>query len=679
MAKRHKIQKKSPKVAERRPAVKVVPAAPAKAKTTANLILFDGKTKLVLLILVATYLLLSLLKVHTSSIANWEKLFGKEESEAVLVGEPRWIRMDEWMTETPTLIGNFNAGMPVSNKSLGGGNAPLIWGFPVKDISSILRPDVWPYFLFDVERAFAFSWNFKIFFFLISMFLMLMLLTRNNFWLSLFGTFFIFFSSAVQWWSYVISIYMMYLNGVVVSFIYILYSRKTVSTVIAGAIFLLSTYGFLFSLYPPFQVPLVYLYLFVFLGFIIKRWDIKTIKDRLPFKIALFSIVLLILGFFVYHYYSLMKDTYAMMLNTVYPGKRVSTGGDLVAGKFFSEFFTLFMTDTNVPVKAWMNICEISGFIITFPIVFYVMGYNFLRFRKYDPLQLSLAIYIVIFLLYVLVGFPVFLSKVTLLSMSPSFRALPILEAGNVILLICFLSNMKVHGRKPFSWIEFAVLAIVIIGYFVLIGKNINKATENFFSNDELAKATIIFSIAYLLIRYSYLKYAVPALCLLLLGVNIISNATANPVTVGLSSLLENPLVKSSRPIHEKDPSAGWVVFGNDQWAELLKSAGIYVFNGVKLVPPITDMRILDRTGRDDSIYNRFAHVGFKMYINWRDTVIIRQPYADAYTVFMDPCSPRFKQLGVKYFVFGYQPQKEEIRCMVPVDTVNFFMYKRKD
>jgi hypothetical protein len=678
LAKKYKIQKKSSKPATIKSSSK--PAAPAssKIKVTASLIAFDKRTKLFLLILITAYLIMSLLKIHTSSIANWEKVFGKDETEAVITGQPRWIRMDEWMTETPTLIGQYNAGMPISNKAIGGGNAPVILGWPVKDMISILRPSVWSYFLFDVERAFAFSWNFTIFFFLISTFLLFMLLTGNNFWLSVFGSFFIFLSSAVQWWSYEIGTFMIYANGALISFIYILYAKKILPLIIASAIFPLSIFGYLFHLYPPFQVPIVYLYLFIFFGFLAKKKDFKSIKQKGLVKIGLLAFILIILGVFVYHYYVLVKDTYGMMLNTVYPGRRVSTGGDLVTGKLFSEFFVMFLADTNLPVKPWMNICEISGFLMFFPIVFYAMGYKFLKFRKYDLLQLSLAAYIIFLLFYVLVGFPLFLSKITLLSMSPSFRALPILEAGNVILLICFLSDREFHQKIRFSWIEFAILSFTVIVFFVLLGKHINKATENFFSTDQLIGVTAIFSAIYLLIRYKYLKYATPALCFSLLAVTI-SNANVNPLIAGLAPVLENPLVKTSRAVYEKDPKAGWAVFGNDNWADLLKVNGIKVFNGVKLVPPLNEMKILDSTGKYDSAYNRFAHVTMKMYINWKDTVIIRQTYSDGYTIFMDPCSPRFKQLGVKYFVFSYQPQKEEIRCMTPIDTVQFFMYKRKE
>src|ERR1700752_2998833 len=146
----------------------VVAPTPAKAGDASSLIVFDKKTKLFLLILLAAYFALSLLKVHTSSIANWDVVFGKPVPQSVLLGKPRFIRMDEWMVVTPAILSQYALGMPLRNDTLGGGTIPLVWGLPVKDVSAILRPALWSYFIFDIERAFALAWNFKIFVFLIS-------------------------------------------------------------------------------------------------------------------------------------------------------------------------------------------------------------------------------------------------------------------------------------------------------------------------------------------------------------------------------------------------------------------------------------------------------------------------------------------------------------------------------
>jgi len=678
MSKKNKLRKKTtPGI----PPVAVIPTAgssfkkPRATVVSSSLINFDKRAKWFIGILLAVYLLMSVLKLHTSSIGNWDKAFGNAESESVISGEPKWIRMDEWMTSTPTLIGQVHAGMPISNPSIGEGNAPLIWGLPVKDISSVLRPSIWSYFIFDIERAFAFSWNFTIFFFLISTFLLLMLLTRNNFWLSVWGAFFIFLSAGVQWWSYTIAIYMMYMNGAFVSLVYLLYARKRTTLIMAGLFFLVSVYGYLFNLYPPFQVPLVYLYFFLFVGFLLKKKDFNKIRENMFFKLGVSALAFILLAVFVYHYFILVKDTYSIMLNTVYPGKRVTSGGDLANGKLFSEFFGLFMTDLKIP-KNWSNICEESGFLMFFPVIFYVIAYNYFKFKKIDPLQLSLSVFVVISLLYLLVGFPLFISKITLFSMSEARRFLPIAEAGNCILLICFLAEKTTAPPNKFSRIELISLSIIFILFFIVIGSKINSATENFFTSGQVLIVTLLFTVVYLLLRYHDIKYATPVVCFLLLGFNL-RNIAVNPLTNGLAPITENPVVRAGKEIRDSDPLSGWAVFGDGSWADLLKSSGVKVFNGVKLVPPLKAMAKLDSAGKYDSAYNRYAHITLTTYIDGKDTLVFQQPYVDAYGIYLDPCSPRFQQLGIKYFLFSYQPKPEEIRCMTPLNMTGLFLYKR--
>ena len=681
MAKKDKLVRKSKEAA---PAKKVnVPKksiGQSETPVTSQpfLILFDKKTKIFVFALLALYFILSISKIHTSNIANWDIVFGLKESESVISGEPRYIRMDEWMVSTPAALGQYNAGLPISNQSLGDLNAPVVWGLPVKDISSALRPSIWSYFIFDIERAFAFSWNFNIFFFLISTFLLLMLLTRNKFWLSVTGTFFIFLSGGLQWWSYYIGIYMLYLNGMFISVAYLLYNRNRLPLILAAGIFILSVFGFIFNLYPPFQVPLVYLYTFLFIGFLLQRKNFTSIKEEWQLRAIVFSVAIVILGFFILHYYNLVKDTYAMILNTVYPGNRVSIGGSLKDGKLFADFFTLFITDTNFP-KAWLNICEASGFIMFFPIVFYAIGYYFIKTKKTDPMLICLSVFVIIGLLYVLVGFPTFLSKLTLFSMSPDYRALPIIGAGNCFLLICYLSSNRLeYKNEKISWVEFGVLAALIFVFMRIVSSLVNKATENFFTPAQVNIATALIMIAYLLARYKNFQYAKPALYFLLIGMTI-RNLNVHPLTKGLGPILDNPLIQASSEIHKKDPAARWAVFGSVSLTNLIKATGINMLNAVKFVPPMKDMKVLDPTGANAFTYNRYAWMTMATAIA-NDTVVFQKTFNEGYTIHMDPCSPKLKQLNVKYIVFDYVPKPEETRCMTKISELGgIVIYKRND
>ena len=684
MSKKHKIKRKvSSPVPERSSETQTVPA-PVFAKPDSRsptLIQFNRRTNIFLLILLVLYIVLSSLKIHTSNIGNWDTFFGLPSSESVIAGKPRFIRMDEWMIGTPTLLGQYEMGFPLKNESNGGGNSAVICGLPIKDISSVLRPAHWPFFVFDLVTAFAFYWNFNnIFFFIISMFLLFMLLTKNNFWLSVAGSLLVFLAPAVQWWSYGIATEMMYLNGMVIGFFYLLYARKPWMTVLASIVLMICAFSFLSFLYPPFQVPLVYLYLAIVIGHFIKEKKIALIKERWLMKLSITAIALIALGFFLFHYQQIAKDTISMMLNTVYPGRRFSTGGNLIDGKLFADFFSMFMTDTHTP-KKWENICEVSGAILFFPMVFYGLFFYYFKYKRTDPLLNSLSIFIIASLIYVIAGFPTFLSKITLFSMSPSFRTLPLIGIGNYVLLICYLGSNKIEVKNSkFRWIEFGILAVATLLFIRMISSYINKVTDNFFTSSEVNVVTILVLLSYLLIRYKDFRFVKPALGLVL-GIMVISQAGVNPLTKGLAPILENPLRQATAEIHKEDPDAGWALFGNARFTHLVKSTGSNIMNGVKYVPPLEMMKTLDPQGINDSVYNRYAWVSMKkIVLPQTDTVIFRKTNQDGYIIFMDPCSPRLKQLNVKYFIYDHNPDAEEIRCMTKVkDTVGLYIYKRND
>ena len=110
------------------------------------------------------------------------------------------------------------------------------------------------------------------------------------------------------------------------------------------------------------------------------------------------------------------------------------------------------------------------------------------------------------------------------------------------------------------------------------------------------------------------------------------------------------------------------MVNGSQYITYLTTATGAKQITGVKYIPDRKNvMRVLDPAMKRDSAYNRYAHVTYQSYINGRDSVIMVNQFEDAYVIAMDPCSPRMKQLNVKYQVFDHPPQPVEVRCMKSV------------
>src|SRR3990170_6315870 len=169
-------------------------------EATSSLIKFDRKAKTYIFGLLLLYFFFIACKWHNASISSWNSFVndGGSEKRGIVAGKPRSIRSDEWLVVSSFKLAQVNDHFPETNEALGYGKTPLIMGLPTNNILSIIKPALWGYYFLDSERAFSWEWNFKTFPFLIVSFLFLMLFTRNNFTLSVFGSVWLFLSSAIQ-------------------------------------------------------------------------------------------------------------------------------------------------------------------------------------------------------------------------------------------------------------------------------------------------------------------------------------------------------------------------------------------------------------------------------------------------------------------------------------------------
>jgi len=645
-----------------------------------ELIRFDKKVNIYTGGCLFFFFLFVALKLHNSSIPFWNANIndGGSQERGLVAGRPLPIRSDEWLVVSSFILAQEQDHYPVSNEALGYGKTPLLMGLPTNDILSKLRPNLWGYYLLDDERAFSWQWNFKVFPFLIVSFLLLMLFTKNNFLVSLFGSAWLFLSSAIQWWSINTELFTLGMLTVI-SVIYILYSKKLYLIILNGIIFLISCFSFVMILYPPYQVPLAYFLLALFLGFIMSRKNFATILEKKFVKLSVFACCTVLLSLLFYKFYKECKDTIDVMSGTVYPGGRNEQGGGFPFVSMFRDNFSWFLSDASFPPR-WGNPCELSSFLMLSPVVMVLMLFSYLKAGKINPLLIPLVVFNLFIYLWLLRGFSPFLSKLTLLSVSPPTRTFFVFGFSNVVFTLLYLGQYKkaedgiaINTNKVLAFAAIFIIAFVI-------DYRLNKQADRYFSIHQIINATIIFAVLNWLILYykesKVFQYLFVACCFFFVS----SNVFINPLSKGLSPFLENKVYKTVSKINDKDPDAGWIVFGNMIAADMVKATGANCFNGVQFAPPLEKLHILDPLGKDNAIYNRYAHIVVDPLTDGEDSVHFTLFGADQYGVQVDPCSPRLKQMGIKYVMFNYKPPQEQVNCMLPVtDTCGFFIYKRND
>jgi len=648
-------------------------------ETTSRLIKFDRKTKIYIFICLLLYFFFVACKWHNASIASWNSVFnnGGNEERGMIAGKPREIRSDEWLVGSSFRLAQENHHFSITNEALGYGKTPLLIGLPTNHILSIIKPVLWGYYFLDGERAFSWEWNFKIFPFLILSFLFLMLFTGNNFTLSVFGSAWLFLSSAIQSWSISTEMFT-YAFAIIISLIYILYSNKIGPILLNGLIFILSSYSFALVLYPAYQVPLAYFIAALLIGYIISRKDLR-LWEKKYIKASIITLSLLILFVLLYFFYQECKDTIKVLSHTAYPGSRSEVGGGFSFISMFRDNFSWYMDDSHFP-PSWVNICELSSFLMLGPIVLMLVLYSFGKTRKINPLLIPFLLYLLMLYTWLFMGFPQFLAKVTLFYTSPVQRTFFIFGFSNIIFTLLYFGQFKEDVEIVNTNRKKAIVFITIFAVAFLINYFLRKQSERFFSIQQMFNATILFSVLNWLAVYFNTRKVYQHLFMAACFFFCASNIFVNPLSKGLSPYFENELYKSASAIEHKDPGAGWVVFASMTAPNLLKAAGINCFNGVQFAPQLKKFSFLDSSYQNKNIYNRYAHILFFPSRDGTDSVKFTLAQGDVYYVHMDPSSLRLKQMGIKYIVFAYKPLEIEIRDLLPIkEVVGFYIYKRKD
>ncbi len=647
----------------------------------ADLIRFDKKVWIYIGICTFLFFLFISLKWHNASIGNWN-FFANDDGDpqrGILAGTPRPIRSDEWQVYSGFILSQHANNFPVTNEGLGAGATPLVFNLPTHHIASIVKPAFWGYYFLDIERAFAWHWNFKIFPFLIVSFLFLMLFTKNHFLLSLIGSLWLFLSSATQWWSIYTELFTYGMLSVI-AVMYILLGNRPHKIMIASVVLIFSAYSYAMILYPAYQVPFAYFLLAAMVGFLYSKKTIltSTSKSLLSWRMAALAITLLFLGIFLTLFYQETNETISLLTNTVYPGKRSELGGDFSIAKMFADNFSWFMGEQNFP-PAWGNICELSSFLMISILPIFLLVADWIRIRKIDPLLLCLMIFQVVMLLWMIIGFPSFLAKLSFLSVSPSNRVFFIFGFTNVVFTILFLARHQITILKnnlPTQIGSFVIIAAVMY----LINSAVNHQLDIYFSEVKVITATLLFtSLTWLILQFHRHQTYRIIFCSLLL-MTVLPNLRVNPLSAGMAPYFENETYKAIADIRRQDPDAGWAVFGNIINSNFVKSTGVNCLNGVQVVPPFDKLHVLDPEMKFDSVYNRFAHIGLTTLIDGKDSLEFSLKQNDMYMIRMDPCSPRLTQLGIKYIVFTYQPQDVEVECMTGIIGLpGHVIYKRND
>jgi hypothetical protein len=573
----------------------------------------QGIRNIFLIFLVSIYVIASLTKLNGSATAFWRIYADRQAPTAgLIVGTPKDIRSDEWVGETPWIFSQAARDFAVENPGVGDGVMPLLNNLPARHWTMLFRPQMWAFFVADLEHAFAFYWNFKWFSFLLGAFLFLRSVARGNSIVGLFGALVLFFSPFVQWWFSTPTC----MPEMIGAFFLALWALGVVGraksrwAIVGGAIVLVGSIAqFIFCAYPRFQVPLIHLSLFLLAGALIAKTRTIIGEPLATFRLSVLTLAAAITVLIIGMWYHDVAGAIHRVSTLAYPGKIFSTGGGTHWQYLFMPFLEFAMTDQHYPVQQ-MNVCEAAGFLFFAPLVAIVFLRDAFR-RRLDPVVGASLAFIAIAIWFMLLGFSSSVAKWTGFSLVYPSRVVLALSVASIIGLCRYLAGSKAQQRSISPVMGFVALIGLAFVLFAIFHST-NRQLAGFVDTRGVVAASIFFALVFAALWYRRVVIA----AILVLIPTIYSTALTNPIGRGLPGFTQSEVFRWLSEAANHRPEAKWLVIGppsgrTNFLPQFVKAIGIDTFGGYRCEPDRQMVRALDPTGKYAAVYNRFAEILF--------------------------------------------------------------------
>jgi hypothetical protein len=580
--------------------------------------------------------------LHGFSLPMWHVLIDGSPAPEVWLGRPQAIRSDDWLVQLPLALAQLahDPPFPTVNREIGFGQSALVpLVLPVAHPLVLFRPATWGFFA-GGDIGLAWMWWTQLLGLFGVWFRVFLRVSAGRAGLAALGSLLLVVSPFFAFWSFNAAPCAIYSGLCLLAGLGVLEARRPAAILARGAALGWSGACLALLLYPPYQVSLGLLAVVLGAALAWEERPRRPWKQAWPWRLAAAGLAAVIAGGAIATLFAEASEPIERMRSTVYPGRRISSGGELPLWRLFLHDFLI-----SGRVDDWRalgNICEAASFWLLFP----VLGAAALRdalVRRPDPVALALLACCVALGLFASIGLPEDLAALTPLRFVPAGRTVLALGLADALLLIRVLSGPE--AARPSRRFALGIaglwfLALGLCARFVL--ERVPEAGWPWLL--ALAAANALLALALLV------GFALPALGALVLALAVTTSGF-NPLVQGGSDFLhENPL---AREILAIDRAAGgdttWVSFGraNSPHANLFRVLGVRCLNGVQPVPPEELWRVLDPGGLYGPVYDRYAHIGFVGAAS--DSPPLLPGPADLVVVRMHPASERLRRLGVTH------------------------------
>ena len=594
--------------------------------------------KRVLTALASFVLILFVFRVNNFNILGYIGLVPNNIKAANMIslGQTRGVRSDEWQSIAEYFHNDFV------------GNLKLLWAkkdnfLQVADnILRMLTPLHWGDLYLPI--SFNLSWNYILMYAvgLYGFYRLFHIITGSKKF-SAAAAFIIVYSPQFQWWWGPKDFGML---TCFVVFFHDFFEADKVWKKLLYAYGLVSlAYVIIENAYPAWDVPMIYLLLFILVAIYLteKRFNIK--KTDIPYilvVVSLFAVMLLA-------YFYKDPETTSAEMNTVYPGSRFITGGGLDFSWLGNYLIMPFVTWKDFTIQDTL-VSNISAHLTLFPLPYIIFILYFKEFRK-NKVMCSLCLFSLLCMVFMFVNIGEKLATITFLYLCQTDRVCDLwgLSLLMLLLLECYTIKPSYSGfiKNKKNCICLAVTLILMAAY--LAYNVFTRPDFNYLAGGALMAYWIILILLMSGMLSLGMKRSFISLMLIL---TIVSGVMVNPLNIGCSIMYKTPLAEKVREINDEDPG-NWVALDNFVLSKYIYAQGVECLNYLNWPPRFDLFSPLDENGENSDIYNRYAHINVEL--TDAETYFVLDQ-GDKFTLYMNYND--LEKWDVKYLAVQWYPQE---------------------
>ena len=553
------------------------------------------------------------LRVHGSSIGVYNEIFPTQitERQTTLFGIPRWIRSDEYGVTTPMYFSQAANDYRFYSRqmSISPTNMVMDYYSPVWDWTVIGKPFNWGYLLFGNEIGLSWYWCGEIILLFMTALEMCLILTCGQRRVSLLGAVLVALSPEIQWWVIPqLPLALFYAMALFCSGYWFASASGAAWKAASSLVLAMMGIGFVLSVLPTVQIPALYLDIALLIACLHRDRErlFFTGKDllRLIFSI---TVIVFVLGSFVLK----SIDDFPRAFNTVYPGKRISTGGTWRVDALFPDLTTLFLPYRN---SMYLNNCEVSCFVQFAPFLMLFSPRIMPYLKEKGDRNLIVGRVLLWATLceafFMLAGIPEAFAKASFLSYSNRMDSVydwtaTLFTVWGFSELLCypdiFTKREKMLYSGLYGVISFAVMDDSTKSYF--------HSFSDYFGHhvgDLLLLASLLLVVLIILSAQFRQKTVLSTVLILTM---IFCGGTVNPVERGIGAVTNHPVSDELFRLAKKEPDAGWLVTDCDSWlSNYVLAHGARVLDATNVYPDYEKWKLLDPEDQYLQEVNRYAN-----------------------------------------------------------------------